>query len=200
VSCGVRPVLCKPDPSTPDHGTIDLSVQFSSTSDPMMFPVVSGGGRYPADALVLATRLSRVLEHNPRVLDPTTLCVEPGKAVWCVRCEISVLANDGCLFDACLLAAAAALEGCPLVARIHTPTPSSALHLTTRPGSASGAIVEGRFVVCPTAKESQLADCAVSIVTDEGGMVLDVELTGAPGISEAQIEEVTACAAKRACS
>ena len=46
----------------------------------------------------------------PRALDPDSLCILTGKYAWDVKCELSVLNNDGNLLDACNYAAIIALH------------------------------------------------------------------------------------------
>lgn len=60
-----------------------------------------------------AAGLSHILNlhfTNPYVLNPCSLCVQPGQHCWEVRIDIVVLNDDGGLLDACMAAASSALK------------------------------------------------------------------------------------------
>ena len=48
--------------------------------------------------------------HTSKACDLAHLCIDCGRAAWAAYLDIYILDNDGALLDACLLAAAAALQ------------------------------------------------------------------------------------------
>lgn len=196
VTCGVRPVVCRPSASTPTAGIVDVTVQISSTSDPELAPSMPGGGRYPAQALELADSLSKVFSTGD-LIDLEHLVLLPGKAVWSVRCEITVVADDGAALEACVAATSAALQGCPLIAPaaiasavaagsetgtavVKTGATVSKVRLSATPVGISQAVLPGRssanIVVDATAFEEAHATgrqcCVVAVRATEEPLVL----------------------------
>ncbi len=181
VMCAVRPVLARPAAATPDAGIVDVSVQVSGTVDAALSPMQPGGGRYPPSALDWAESLSELFAKGALV-DLKQLCVLPGKAAWCIRCELVVLLSDGCELDACVAAAAAALHGCPLVmppalasacaheAGAAGPSAASSLSLKALPVPVTTAVVFGKTLVDPSAVEAaQASGTALHVVALKPG-------------------------------
>jgi len=210
--CGVRPVLARPTAAAPDAGMVDVSIQVSGTVDAAMSPLQPGGGRYPTEALDWSESLTQVLGRGGLV-DLTRLCVVPGKAAWCLRCEVTLLQADGAELDACLLAAAAALHGCPLVL---TPELESAcahesgsdvsaagsVALTALPAVLTTARAFGASLVDPTRQERDQADAVcVQVVARTAArgaewQVLLVQSEGAAVLEDASGAEPGAMAAR----
>lgn len=104
VIAGVKILVDKPYPDTPDEGSISVGIELSPMSDPDF------GTGPPDDSSI---ELSRVVDRAIREskgIDFKALCIEPGKFIWVVFVDIYIVNNDGNLFDACELAALAAIK------------------------------------------------------------------------------------------
>lgn len=97
------------------------------------------------------------------------LCIQPGKAVWCLYLDISFICFDGNAFDAAILAAVGALLNTtlPQTSFDHdseqvicsSQAPRTALGLANVPLSASFSIFENAFLLSdPNAFEAALSD------------------------------------------
>jgi len=104
VVAGVKMAIETPYPDNPDEGSISVGVELSPMSDPNF-------DMGPPSAL--AVELSRVVDRSIREskgIDFKKLCIKEGKYVWMIFVDIVVINNDGNLFEACELAALAALK------------------------------------------------------------------------------------------
>jgi len=97
--CRVGLSLVAPDAGRPAEGKINVTVDVSATVE------VEHRG--------VSLELARICERTVRdisAVDKEALCVVAGAWVWAVTCNVHVLAHDGNLDDACVLAALAALQ------------------------------------------------------------------------------------------
>lgn len=104
VIAGVKAIIDKPFPDMPDEGSISIGVEMSPMSDPSF----SSG---PPDERSI--ELSRVVDRGIREskgIDFKKLCIVSGEKVWVLFLDMYLINNDGNLFDACALAALAALK------------------------------------------------------------------------------------------
>ncbi|KAG6330784.1 hypothetical protein ID866_8302 [Astraeus odoratus] len=104
IVCGVKAEIAEPELDTPDEGfivpNIDLLAMCSSKFKP---------GPPSEEAQVLSERLNAVLV-SAQFVPLTTLCIEPGRSVWCLYVDTTCINYDGNVFDAALLAIVAALR------------------------------------------------------------------------------------------
>ena len=104
VVAGVKLELAKPYPDTPNKGGIIVSVELL----PLAHPKFEAG-----PPSIDAIELSRVTDRAIRecaYIDFEKLCVAEGEKVWNVIIDLYPINVDGHLFDACSLAAVAALK------------------------------------------------------------------------------------------
>ncbi len=103
VIVGVKMSTGEPFPDTPDRGVMITSAELI----PMASPTYEAGP--PRED---ATELARVVDRGIRegkVIDMTKLCIKEGEEVWLAFLDMHILDFDGNLFDACGIAAMAAL-------------------------------------------------------------------------------------------
>lgn len=126
------------------------------------------------EAQVLTSRLLALL-NSSNALDRQQLCIEEGKAVWCLYLDISFICFDGNAMDAAVLAAVAALSDTKLTKASYDPdteqvrcssSPSdrSRLLLDQIPFASSFSIFENTHLLSdPTAFESALASSHATV-------------------------------------
>ncbi|BBN11908.1 exosome complex component RRP43 [Marchantia polymorpha subsp. ruderalis] len=100
---GVKLELCVPSGESPDQGRIAVDFQMPPICSPHVRP-----GRPAEDACSINEQLSNVLA-SAQLLDLRELLITSGKSAWVANLDIYCLNADGSLFDAALLACAAAL-------------------------------------------------------------------------------------------
>jgi len=93
----------EPYPDTPEQGAMSTAVELIPLASP---DFESGPPR--ANAIELSRVVDRGIRES-KFIDLEKLCIESGEKVWIVFIDIHVLDYDGNLFDACSLAASAAL-------------------------------------------------------------------------------------------
>ena len=103
VIAGVKGVVGTPWPDSPDDGTMIVSVERGPIASPMF-----DGGPPREETIELARVTDRGIRES-KAIDTKALCIVPGKKVWVLWVDVYVLNADGNLFDACSLAATAAI-------------------------------------------------------------------------------------------
>lgn len=104
VLAGVKLELGVPYPDTPDKGGIMVNAELI----PMASPEFESG-----PPSIESIELSRVIDRGIResgAIDLKKLCIKKGESCWTVIIDLIPLNDDGNLFDACSLAALAALK------------------------------------------------------------------------------------------
>lgn len=160
VSCA----LVDPAPLAPKRGFAEFHVRGEGT----------GGPTARDDATRLAATIDRLFARG-RVVDAESLCVLPGRKVWSVRVDVSVLNDDGNATDAAVCAVSAALlhfRRPELTIRndevtVHPPDERDPvpLHLHSPPFTVTSAVACGGSVF---ATDPTLAEEAA---TTDGGVV-----------------------------
>lgn len=121
---------------------------------------------------MLTGRLLALL-NSSNALDREQLCIEEGKAVWCLYLDISFICFDGNAIDAAVLAAVAALSDTKLAKAAYDPdtelvrcsaSDRTPLRLDKPPFASSFSIFENTHLLSdPTAFESALAASHVTV-------------------------------------
>src|SRR3989338_8698124 len=104
VMAGVKLSIERPYPDTPEQGSITVNVELYPLSNPDYEPGPPG---------IYAVELARVVDRGIReakAIDLKKLCIEKGEKAWTVNIDIVTINDAGNLFDACALAAIAALR------------------------------------------------------------------------------------------
>ncbi|WFD44503.1 hypothetical protein MPSI1_003171 [Malassezia psittaci] len=108
VFAAVHAQVTEPDHRTPNQGMIVPSVDLSPLCSPNYRP-----GPPSDDAQALAHHLQNLLD-NAQTIDRSSLCIEPGVAVWCLYVDVVVVSADGNVLDSAMFASIAALAHCRL--------------------------------------------------------------------------------------
>eukprot|EP00198_Chlamydomonas_reinhardtii_P001199 XP_001690534.1 predicted protein [Chlamydomonas reinhardtii] len=186
VLAGVRLEIMRPDETAPAAGALVLSVEMAPFSSADYRP-----GRAPDHVSAVVEKLSSALLGSG-----AALCIAEGKAAWRALLDVYVLDADGCVLDAALLAAVAALRDTriPAVRNTREGHYYAARGAGGRKGGKAGeaGLVEGsptavglgrlplaltcclygkHVLVDPTADEERLAGCGVTVVVDGAGQL-----------------------------
>ncbi|KAI0758196.1 ribosomal protein S5 domain 2-like protein [Fomes fomentarius] len=181
VVCGVKAEIAEPELDKPKEGFLVPNLDLPAICSPKFKP-----GPPTDEAQVLSDRLNDVLVSSG-VVSTSSLCIEPGKAVWVLYVDATCINYDGNAFDATLLAMAAALKNTRLpkaaydenrqrtICSRKTMVP---LEIGSLPTSYSFGIYGTHILADPTSFEEPLLDTTVSVVIDDHGGLTSVMQLG----------------------
>ncbi|RPD67466.1 ribosomal protein S5 domain 2-like protein [Lentinus tigrinus ALCF2SS1-7] len=182
VVCGVKAEIAEPELDRPKEGFLVPNLDLPAICSPKFKP-----GPPTDEAQVLSDRLNEVLVSSG-VVPTSSLCIEPGKAVWVLYVDATCINYDGNAFDATLLAMVAALKNTKLPKarydEVRQKTVCSRknrepLQIGRLPTSYSFGIFDGTHLLAdPTSFEEPLLDTTVSVVVDENGGLTSVMQLG----------------------
>jgi exosome complex RNA-binding protein Rrp42 (RNase PH superfamily) len=168
---GVQASVGTPYELAPEAGQLQVNVHMTpvASSD---FPV----GRPGDEAMALSQWLTRTA-NKAGMMDLNSLCISSGKAVWVLTVDVVVLAFDGNVADAALIALVAAVADTRLPAtRVDDlgvvtmmASPVSAVSMGGVLCPLSAVRVAGDWVTDPTKAEEGVGDCHVTVLVGEGG-------------------------------
>ncbi len=104
VIAGVKILPDKPFPDNPDEGSISIGIEMSAMADESF-----DTGPPSEDSIELSRVVDRAIRESGAI-DFKSLGLVDGEVAWFIFIDIYVMNNDGNLFDACELAALAALK------------------------------------------------------------------------------------------
>jgi exosome complex component RRP42 len=170
VLAGVKVQVETPYNDTPNRGNFMTSAELC----PMASPNFEAG-----PPRIEAIELARVTDRSLResgVIDMEALCIEPKEAVWGVFVDMEILDYDGNLFDACSIAALAAV----LSAQLPTDCPKTGRHVYDEPQplplkldnatfSTTFAKIDGHTLVDPDLYEELVCDTRITLGVDPNG-------------------------------
>lgn len=179
VLAGVKCQTETPYNDTPARGNFMTSCEMS----PMASPYFEAG-----PPRIEAIEVARVTDRNLResgVIDMEALCIEEGQLVWGVFVDLHILDYDGNLFDACSIAALAAVLDavlpavCPKTGRKVYDEPRP---LPLKPENATFSTtfvkIDGKTLVDPGLYEELIADTRLTIGLDPTGAVRAMQKGG----------------------
>ncbi|MFX0045714.1 MAG: RNA-binding protein, partial [Candidatus Hermodarchaeota archaeon] len=157
----------EPYPDTPDEGVVMVTAELAPIASPL-FEL----GPPKEDAIELARVVDRGVRESESV-DVHKLCIEPGKKVYMIFCDIYTLEYDGNLIDASSIAANAALLGTRFPEQkleddklvetgkmLELPLKNMAIeHTVSKIGS--------HLVIDPHLKEEMVQDCRLTMAIDQ---------------------------------
>ncbi|NHJ03628.1 MAG: exosome complex protein Rrp42 [Candidatus Heimdallarchaeota archaeon] len=195
VIAGVKGQIGEPFPDTPEEGVVTASVELVPIASPEF---ESGPPR--GDAIELARVADRAIRESNAV-NSDGLTVIPGKAVWILFIDIYVLDHDGNLFDACELAAIAALMNTQLPdtkvtldengkEQVEFLETTHQLKLDRIPISCTIAKIGDNLIVDPNLKEESIQDTRITFGFTEKNRICSTQ-KGESGTFT--IEEVKKC-------
>ena len=116
--------------------------------------------------------LGRVVDRGIResgCIDMSSLCIVPGEKVWGVMIDIHVLSDGGNIFDACGLAAIAALRTAIVPAERFDVGEDYTLKVNGTPIMAAFTRVGGRYIYDPSEEEELGGDERIHITLGDEG-------------------------------
>ena len=164
VIVGVKAQLGEPFADTPNCGVLTTSAELV----PMASPTFEAGPPSP-----VAIELARVVDRGIReseCVDLEKLCVIPGEKVWILFLDLHILDYDGNLFDACSIAALAALASTKIpYSQLDPAKKDEMLELQSWPVSLTAVKIRDSMFADPSLDEETIADSRITVVTNENG-------------------------------
>ena len=191
VYAGVKFELRPPWPDRPTPGSLMCGAE----------PRPVAGRKYePGPPSPESIELSRVVDRGIResgCIDMESLCIVPGEKVWGVMIDIHVLSDQGNIFDACGLAAIAALRTAVVPAERFDVGEDHTLQVNGTPIMASFTRVGGRFVLDANEHEELGGDERIHITRGDAGHLHSLQ-KGLKGVfTPAEFAEIFDVAQKR---
>ncbi len=197
VIAGVKMDVGQPFPDKPDEGTIMVNAELLPMSSPKF-----EAGPPSIDSI----EISRVVDRGIRechAIDFKKLNIETGEKVWLIFIDIYPINADGNLFDACALAAIAALKDAkfPVLTEdknidYKTERSNKPLPLEKTPISCTVLKVGNTFLVDPTTEEEEAATLRLNVAFTEKGNICAMQKGGDDSMSFEEIEKVIKIAQK----
>ena len=163
VYAGVKFELRTPWPDRPTQGSLMCGAELRP---------VAGRKYEPGPPSPQSIELSRVVDRGIResgCIDMESLCIVPGEKVWGVMIDIHVLSDQGNIFDACGLAAIAALRTAVVPAERFDVGEDHKLQVSSTTIMASFTRAGGRFVYDPSEEEELGGDERIHITLGDEG-------------------------------
>ncbi|CAG8617855.1 1271_t:CDS:2 [Paraglomus brasilianum] len=179
VVCGIKAEVAEPNVNTPREGYLVPNVELSPMCSPNFKP-----GPPSELAQVLSETVNKLLKSSS-VLSLESLCIEEGKAVWVLYCDVVCINYDGNILDASVYAVVSALSNVRLPKITYadgivkaTPDKTIELSLSRIPFSATFAIFNGEILADPDETEEVILEERITIICDEEGQLCSVLKSG----------------------
>ncbi|RJU91257.1 MAG: exosome complex protein Rrp42 [Candidatus Poseidoniales archaeon] len=163
VYAGVKFELRTPWPDRPAQGSLMCGAELRP---------VAGRKYEPGPPSPQSIELGRVVDRGIResgCIDMAELCIVPGEKVWGVMIDLHVLSDQGNIFDACGLAAIAALRTAVVPAERFDVGEDHTLSVNGTPIMASFTRVGGRYVLDASEEEELGGDERIHITLGDKG-------------------------------
>lgn len=163
VYAGVKFELRTPWPDRPAQGSLMCGAELRP---------VAGRKYEPGPPSPQSIELGRVVDRGIResgCIDMAELCIVPGEKVWGVMIDLHVLSDQGNIFDACGLAAIAALRTAIVPAERFDVGEDHTLSVNGTPIMASFTRVGGRYVLDASEEEELGGDERIHITLGDKG-------------------------------
>ena len=179
VIAGVKMEVGEPFSDTPDEGALMIGVELIPLSNPEF---------EAGPPQIEAIELSRVIDRGIReyhVIDMKKLCIKSGEKVWTIIVDIYPINDAGNLFDACALAACAALKSAVFphydektdVVDYKKKTKNK-LPLGDMPVGVTVIKIKDKFLIDPTTEEWENLDARLSVFTLPNGNLCALQKGG----------------------
>src|SRR3989344_7526485 len=177
VMAGVKLSIETPFPDTPEQGGISVNVELYPMSNPDYEPGPPG---------IEAVELARVVDRGIReskAIDMKKLCIVKGEKVWTVGIDIVSINDAGNLFDACSLAAMAALKNTVFPKYEdgelnYKEKTKKKLQLHKEPTSVTVYKLGKSYIVDPNLEESHVYDARLTVASTADGMLSALQKGG----------------------
>ncbi len=177
VVVGVKLIIEKPYPDTPDQGSLMVNAEFL----PLSSPDFESG---PPDMPAIET--ARIVDRGIReakAIDTKKLCIEVGEKIWMVAIDICTINDDGNILDAAGLASLAALQdarfpsydGTELDYKKKTKNP---LPLDKYPLQVTVYKIGETLFVDPLPEEEEACDARLTVTTTTEGKICALQKGG----------------------
>ena len=199
VIAGVKVQVETPYPDTPDRGNLMTSAEMCIMASPFF---EAGPPR------IEGIELARVTDRSIResgIIKLAELCIEPGAKVWQVFVDLEILDYDGNLFDACSIAALAAVLSaelppvCPKTGYVAfedgKPRPMP-LDLDNATFSTTFVKIGEHTLVDPTLYEELIADSRITVGVDPKGHLRAAQKGGFGSLTVQEAKDLRKQAAK----
>ena len=185
VIVGVKLDIGTPFPDSPSSGVLMTNAEKSSLASPEF-----ESGPPQADTIELARVVDRGIRESHSI-DFDKLCIEEGAKVWMVFIDISIINNDGNLFDASAIGAIAALLTAKMPkinddGTVNRSEFSGKLPVAEKPVMVTTAVVNDVAIIDPTASEEAVVDGTVNVTTIDKG-ICAMQKSGSCEFTEDQI-------------
>lgn len=195
VIVGVKIDVGTPFSDRPEEGVLMTGVELSPLGSPEFEPGPPRGR---------AVELSRVVDRGIResgAIEVDKLCIEPREKVWMVFIDGEIINNDGNLFDAVGLAAAAAVNTARMPKLNEDGTVDygnwkGKLPVTKKPVPVTVGLISGKLVLDPTADEEEVVEGTLTMVTMDNGNFCAMQKSGSCEFTEEQVLEAAEMSAK----
>lgn len=163
VLAGIKMDVGEPYPDTPNQGAMSTAAELIPLASPDF-----EAGPPREDAIELARVVDRGIRES-ETIKLEDLCIEPGEKVWVVFIDLHILDYDGNLFDACSLAASAALLNAQVPNERFDMGENQPLPLQDPPISCTFVKYDGAIVVDPSLDEDEVAEARYTVAIDKNG-------------------------------
>lgn len=176
---GLKVEVMPPKEDLPNQGQLAIQVEMTSLASSSHRP-----GRFSEEATSIQERISSALTSSS-ALNLEDLCIDPGRAAWCLYLDIYLLDAAGGLMDAALLAAVACLANLQLPhvtiseqGTVVSATDSDAqiplgkLQMHSLPLSVTCGVFDSKLLVDPTSEEEALLSATINTIIDAQGKLI----------------------------
>ncbi len=178
VLAGVKMEIGTPYPDSPNEGVLMVGVELSPIANPKF-----ESGPPGFDSIELARLTDRAIRES-RSIDNKKLCIVKGEKVWIANVDITVLNDDGNLFDACSLAAVAAIKDTKLPSLDanyvidYSVKTNKGLPLEKIPVSVTVYKFGNHLVVDPTLDEIGAFEARLTVGSIDDGTIVSMQKGG----------------------
>lgn len=191
VIAGVKMEVMKPFPDTPDEGNLMVNVELLPLSNPDF-----ESGPPGIDAIELSRIVDRAIRES-KGIDTKKLCLEKGEKVWTVVIDIYPINDDGNLFDACALAALAAIKDTKFphydekAEKIdYAKKTEKKLPIIELPASVTVFKVKDNLLIDPNYDEVKVYDARLTVATLKDGTICAMQKGGEGPLTIEDIEKM----------
>ncbi|MFH1432433.1 MAG: exosome complex protein Rrp42 [archaeon] len=188
VVAGIKMTTAEPYPDTPDEGVMTTSAEYL----PMGAPEFESGPPREAE-IVLGRVVDRAIRES-KCIDFRKLCIKPKEKVWMVFVDIFVMNHDGNLFDACGIAAIAALKDAKIPAivddKVDHEKLGARLPIKGTPISINVKSYNGKYIFDTNANEEDAITSQITVGTNSDGTISSLQKGGSDGFTKAQVMDI----------
>ncbi len=197
VLAGVKVEVGTPYPDKPDEGTIIVGTELY----PLSSPDFESG---PPD--IKSIELARVVDRGIReshVIDFKDLCITPGEKVWLLIIDICTINDAGNLFDACSLAALAAIKNMKFPELVddkidYKKKTDKGIELKEEPIEVTVYKIGEHHIIDPTNEEEPFINGRLTVASTSEGKVCALQKGGEELFTIEEIDDMVGIAIEKA--